>query len=80
MVQALEKQQVGIDARIVERGCADLADAQVDLAADRHQAGKTNATGTATRDQRADHAAAVRGDEDPTDRRLRLGKCGVRSQ
>src|SRR5262249_61939553 len=54
-----EEQQVAVDIRIVERRRANLADAEIDLEADRDQRGKANAARLAARGERANDAAAV---------------------
>jgi len=80
VVQALQEQRVAFDAVVVQRRGADLAQAQIALAADRHQAGEADAARPSARDQRADHAAAVRGDEQAANRHVGFGKRGIGRQ
>ena len=80
MPHGFEKQHVAVDAGIIERGCADFAEREVDLVADRNQPGETDAAGLAAREQRTDEAAAVGGGEDAPGRQVRLVEGGVRRQ
>ena len=77
VAHGLEEQHVAVDVGIIERRRADLAEREVDLVADRDQAGKADAARLAAREQRADHAAGVRGGEDAADRQVRLVERGV---
>ncbi len=76
----LEKQHVAVDAGIIERRRADLAEREIDLVADRNQAGEADAARLAAREQRPDQAAAVGGGEDAADRQIGLVEGGVRGQ
>ena len=80
MPHGFEKQHVAVDAGIIERRCADFAEREVDLVADRHQPGETDAARLAAREQRTDQAAAVGGGEDAPGRQVGLVEGGVRRQ
>ena len=73
----LEEQHVAVDAGIVERRRADVAEREIDLVADRYQAGEADAARLAAREQRADQAAAVRSREDAAHRQVGLIEGGV---
>ena len=77
MAHGFEKQHVAVDARVIERGLADLAEREIDLVADRDQAREADAARLATGEQRADQAAAVGGGEDAAVRQVLLVEGGV---
>jgi hypothetical protein len=60
----LEEQHVAVDAGIIERCRADLAEREIDLVADGNEAGKGYAARLAPRHERPDEVAAVRGGKD----------------
>ena len=72
VAHGFEKQHVAVDPGIVERRRADLAEREIDLVADRNQRGKVDAARAGTREDRADHAARVRGDENAAHRQAGL--------
>ena len=80
MPHGFEKQHVAVDAGIIERRRADFAEREIDLVADRNQAGEADAARLAAREQGPDQAAAVGGGEDAAGRQLRLVEGGVRRQ
>jgi hypothetical protein len=77
MPHRLEEQHVAVDAGIIERRRADVAERQVDLVADRDQAGEADAARLAARQQCADQAAGVGGGEDTPGRQVELVEGGV---
>ena len=77
LAHGFEEQHVAVDAGIVERRGANLADRKIDLVADRDEAGEVDAARLAARQERADHAAGVRRREDAADRQIRLVERGV---
>ena len=80
MVQALQKQHIALDLRVVQGGGANFAHTQIGLIAHRDQAGKAHATGTPARDQGTDHAAAVRDHHHAAHRHIGLGKGRIGRQ
>ena len=80
MAHGFEKQHVAVDAGVIERRLADVAEREIDLVADRDQPGEADAARLAAGEQRADHAARVGGGEDAADRQVLLVEGGVRGQ
>ena len=80
MPHRLQKQQVAVDAGIVERGLAYFAQRKIDLVADRDQPGETDIPRLAARKQRSDQTAGVRGGKDAADRQVDLVEGGIRRQ
>jgi hypothetical protein len=77
VAHGFEEQHVAVDAGIVERRRADVAEREIDLVADRNEAGEADAARLPARKQRADQAAAVGGGEDAADRQLGLVERGI---
>src|SRR5690606_20635299 len=77
VTHALEEQYVSFDFRIVQRGGADLSNAEIHLAAYRHHAREADAAGLAARHEGAQHAAAVRRHEDLALWHVRLSEGGI---
>ena len=80
MAHGFQEQHVAVDAGVIERRLADVAEREIDLVADRDQAGEADAARLAAGEQRADHAARMGGGEDAADRQLLLVEGGVRRQ
>ncbi len=72
-----EKQQIAVDVRIIECRQANLADREIDLVADRHEAREADSLLFAARHQRADHGTGMRGEECAADRDVSFRERGV---